>query len=119
MKYLFLGLLLLALLPAFCLWSDRALTGKLKTVSAPLEQAVLAVENSSPALAKRCCAEASAAWNACYPGLAAFYDHKSIDDLTQAFAGLADRPELPQLKTLLAMLQELTEADRLTLQNLL
>ena len=122
MKYLFLGLLVLALLLAFCLWSDKLLSKRLQAVISPLEQALKAAEAGDLALAEHLCKTASKRWDQSYPGLAAFLDHKSIDDLSLAFSILEAPPKedfLPQMRSLLTMLRGLKEADLPTLQNLL
>ena len=122
MKYLFVGLLLLALLLAFCLWSGSALARKLNLVIGPMQQAVSKAEQGQTAAARERVVAARRIWQQHSKTLAASLDHSALDAITLAFAALQDAPNqdlLPQCRTLLLLLQNLKESDSLTIQNLL
>lgn len=122
MKYLFFGLALLLALGVFCYASGEALSGRFANVIAPLERSVDAAVQGQNAQAKSLADAAFSAWEGNYRLLAAFLDHNDIDDVTLAFASLRDAPEedfLSSCRALLAMLNNLEEADLLLAHNLL
>lgn len=122
MKYLVLGLMFLVLLWGFCLWSGSEVTRRFDGVIAPIEQACSLAENGDTDRARSLTDLAFSSWETDYPQLAAFLDHNDLDDISLAFASLADAQEadyLPACRSLLSMLKNLAEADLLLPHNLL
>lgn len=122
MKYLVIGLTLLALLLGFCLWSGRSLNARFSDVITPLKQAIETAEQGDAAGARKLAAEAFDTWKNQYSSFAAYLDHNEIDTVTQSFASIEDLQEedlLPSCKSLLFLLQSLAESDLLTFRNLL
>lgn len=120
MKYLLFGLGLLGLLLGFSLWSGGLTGQRFANVIAPLEQAC-SVAEEAPVQARQLANKASDSWEQSYRCLAAFLDHNDIDDISLAFASLADAQDgdfLPACKSLLSMLRNLAAADLLTAHNL-
>ena len=122
MKYLFLGLLLLAVLLAFCLWLGTDVSRRLGAVIAPVEQAVRKAETGNLSAARERVAAAGRIWSKHREALAASMDHNAVDAVSLSFAALseaADEDVLPQCRTLLLVLQNLRQSDHLTVENLL
>ena len=122
MRYLMLGLLLLALLLTLCLRVTAGLSARYDEILLPLEQAEASASQGFPEKAEALCREAAAKWEHHYPVLAAVCSHKDLEEVRRAFAALEQaKPEdfLPQCSALLSLLRSFREADLLSLHNLL
>ena len=122
MKYLLAGLVLLALILGFCLWSDGVLARDLSAVTTPLELACDAAARGDPVRARSLADQAADAWKSDYRRFAALLDHSVVDEISLAFTALADTPDPDwpsACKSLLFMLRNLEEADLPQLHNLL
>ena len=122
MRYLLIGLLLLALLLSFCLWITADASSRFQEILLPLEQAETLAMQGSRDEAESLCRQAAALWQRHYPALAAVMNHKDLDEVTRSFSALQQAaPEefLSSCSSLLALLRSFREADRLNFHNLL
>ena len=120
MKYLYIGLLIIALLVGGCVWSQGAVAARAEAVAAPLEAAAEALEAGDEARARELAARAAAEWVRHEGILASFISHDHTNGVAEALAELELSPgeELgSRLARLLKAVRELSGMERLTLEN--
>ena len=121
MKFLCIGLLILALLVGGCVWSQRAVAVRAEAVGATLEAALEALRGGDEDAARRLAAEAAAAWEKHEGVLASLISHDHTNGVGEALAELqwAPREELgSRLAGLLETVRSLAEMERAALRNI-
>ncbi len=120
MKYLWIGLLIAALLIGGCFWSQRTINARAGAVAAPLEEALRALRAGDETRARELADKAAAEWTRHEGILASFISHDHTNGVAEALAELELSPgeELgSRLARLLKAVRELAEMERLTLEN--
>lgn len=121
MKYLYVGLLTLALLLGACWWSAGQISARTQAAAAPLELAAQALEAGDGTLAASRVARAEALWRQGEELLAGLTSHAYTSQIRQGLreAGFLEGRELERaLALLLEQLQTLAELERPVWRNI-
>ncbi|MBR7009693.1 MAG: hypothetical protein IKI02_02145 [Oscillospiraceae bacterium] len=93
MKYLTIGLVILGLLAAGCLWSGRAIRTRTEAVIRPLEEAEAAAAAGDADIGRRCAARAALEWARCEGLLSSLLSHEHTNAVGAALAELEELPD--------------------------
>ncbi len=122
MKYLWIGLMIAALMIAGCFWGGREIGRRAEAVAASLEDALNALESGDPARAWTLAAEAAAEWARHETLLEALVSHERTDGIGAALAELKwlEGPALGRAcEGLLRQIRDLEYAETPRLSNIL
>lgn len=120
MKYLYVGLLIIALLVGGCFWSQRAVAERAEAVAGPLEAALAAYEGGDAEAARGLAAEAAAEWAKHEGVLASLISHDHTNGIAEALAELQQAPEEElgsRLAGVLKAVRSLAEMERTVWRN--
>lgn len=122
MKYLMIGLVILCVLAAGCLWSGFEIRARTEAVIRPLEQAETAAAAGDAAAGRRCAARAAREWARSEGLLSSLLSHERTGAVG---AGLAELEQLPDGELaracgrLIRALRELARQDAPRWRNIL
>ena len=120
MKYLYIGLFIIALLIGGCVWSQRAVAARAEAVAAPLERAAEALKAGDAGAARELAAEAAAEWARHEGVLASLISHDHTNGVAEALAELQRAPEEElgsRLAGALEAVRRLAELERAVWRN--
>ena len=120
MKYLYIGLFIIALLAAGCFWSQRAVAARAEAVAGPLEAAAEALEAGDAEAARALAARAAEEWARHEGVLASLISHDHTNGIAEALAELRQAPEEElgsRLAGLLEAVRGLAEMERAVWRN--
>ena len=120
MKYLYIGLFIIALLIGGCFASQAAVRRGAEAVAAPLEAAAEALEAGDPEAARGLAARAAEEWARHEGVLASLISHDHTNGIAEALAELQRAPEKElgsRLAGLLEAVRSLAEMERPVWRN--
>ena len=120
MKYMYIGLFIIALLIGGCFWSQRAVAVRAGAVAEPLEAAAEALEAGDATAARELTARAAAEWAKHEGVLASLISHDHTNGVSEALAELQQAPEEElgsRLAGLLKAVRGLAEMERAVWRN--
>ena len=122
MKYLYVGLLIAALLVGSCVWSRWEVERRAEAVAGPLEAALEALEAGDRTAARELGARAAAEWEKHEELLASLLSQDRTNGIGSALAELRRAPEEElgsRLEAVRRSVRALAEMERVVLRNLL
>ena len=122
MKYFIIGILILGLLVGLCIFAELEIETRSRAVSAPLEEALVALRDGAEQTVRVCIDRAADAWAESESVFASFISHDHTNRITEALAELPwlQGKELGQsIESILKQVQGLAEMDEIIWKNLL